>query len=285
MPAALPPVLPLVGAALYLDELTGLPGMEDFVRDPGRDVEIRDFTALGALSGNVWPDIADRARRLFAGHAGRIGLHGPFWGFTLDVPDPDIRRIAQDRIDAALSALIRVLDGRGGGHMVLHSPYTTWHGFNRHTNQCDAAGILERTQATLAPAVRKAEEAGIEIVLENCEDIDPAERVALAASFASPAVRVSLDTGHAHYAHGSTGAPPVDAFVRAAAGALAHVHLQDADGVADRHWQLGQGTIHWHAVFAALGELPVMPRLMLEMANARDVQPSAQWLGARGLAR
>lgn len=275
---------PLLGAALYLDELTGLPGMQDFIRDPGRDIEIRDFTTVGALSDNVWPDLAERARTLLAGHGGRIGLHGPFWGFTLDMADPDIRRIVQSRIDTALSALSRVLQGRGGGHMVLHSPYTTWHCFNRWTNQCDAAGIAERTLATLAPAVARAEAEGIEIVLENCEDIDPLERVALAASFNSPALRVSLDTGHAHYAHGATGAPPVDAFVRAAGAALAHVHLQDADGVADRHWQIGKGNIHWPAVFAALAERPVPPRLILEMADARDVQPSARWLQAQGLA-
>ncbi len=280
----MPPETPLLGAALYLDELTGLPGMQGFIRDPGRDIEIRDFTTVGALSDNVWPDLAERARSLLAGHGGRIGLHGPFWGFTLDMADPDIRRIVQHRLDTALSALGRVLNGRGGGHMVLHSPYTTWHGFNRWTNQCDAAGIAERTHATIAPAVARAEAEGIEIVLENCEDIDPTERVALAASFNSPALRVSLDTGHAHYAHGATGAPPVDGFVRAAGAALAHVHLQDADGVADRHWQIGKGNIHWPAVFAALGEMPVLPRLILEMANARDVQPSALWLQAQGLA-
>lgn len=276
--------LPRLGAALYLKEFSGIDGMQGFVRDHARDVEIRDFTEIGALGGTVWPDIADRARQLFAGHGGRIGIHGPFWGFGVDMPDPDIRRVAQERIAAALSALIRILGGKGGGHMVLHSPYTTWHGFNRWTNQCDAAGIAERTHATLAPAVRMAEENGIEIVLENCEDRDPAERVALASSFGSSAMRVSLDTGHAHYAHGSTGAPPVDAFVRAAGAALAHVHLQDADGVADRHWALGQGNISWPGVFAALAELPVMPRLILEMADAHDILPSAAWAAERRLA-
>jgi sugar phosphate isomerase/epimerase len=129
-----------------------------------------------------------------------------------------------------------------------------------------------------------AEDHGIEIVLENCEDRDPAERVALAASFNSPALRVSLDTGHAHYAHGATGAPPVDAFIRAAGPALAHVHLQDADAVADRHWALGQGNILWPGVFAALRELPQIPRLILEMADARDILRSARWTAAQGLA-
>ena len=61
---------PLLGAALYLNEFTGLPGMEAFIRDADRDVEIRDFTQLGALSGNAWHDTAERARALFAGQRG-----------------------------------------------------------------------------------------------------------------------------------------------------------------------------------------------------------------------
>ncbi len=277
--------LPLLGAALYLREVTDLPGMERFIRDPGRDVEIRDFTELGALSGNAWRDRAEAARVLFAGHAGRIGIHGPFWGLAIDTPDADVRRITQERLAAALAALIHILDGRGGGHMVVHSPYTTWHWYNRGTYHDDCAGILERTHATLGPAVRLAEDHGIEIVLENCEDKDPAERVALAQSFNSAAVRVSVDTGHAHYAHGVTGAPPVDVFLRAAGEMLTHVHLQDADGFADRHWAVGQGTILWPSVFAALAGCAERPRLMLEMADARDVQVSARWLAAAGLAR
>lgn len=277
--------LPRLGASLVLDDFSRIAGLEDFVRSADRDVEICDFIPVGALSDNLWPDIAERARQVFAGHGGRVGLHGPFWGFVIDTPDPDVRRIVQARMDAALSALIRILGGKGGGHMVVHSPYTTWHSFHRWTDHCDAAGILERTHATMAPAVRKAEENGIEIVIENIEDRDPAERVALAASFGSPAVRVSIDTGHAHYAHGVTGAPPVDTFIRAAGASLAHIHLQDADGVADRHWALGRGNILWHGVFAALRELPVMPRLIVEMAETRDVLESARWLAAEGLAQ
>ncbi|MEZ5913819.1 MAG: TIM barrel protein [Paracoccaceae bacterium] len=145
--------------------------------------------------------------------------------------------------------------------------FTTWSWFQRGTEWDDSIGIRERSHDTLAPLVRRAEALGVVLVIENCEDIDPAERVALAASFDSPAVRVSLDTGHAHYAHGAHRAPPVDAFVRAAGAALAHVHLQDADGFGDRHWPIGQGSIAWPSVFAALGQLPQMPRLIMELAT------------------
>lgn len=269
------------GAAVYLSDLAQVPGLRGWI--DGRDVEIRDFTALGALAGDNWRGIAERVKAEFAGHGGRIGLHGPFLGFAIDQPDPDLRAIVQARMLAALEALDLFCGGRQG-HMVLHSPFTTWSGFNRGTEMDDQRGITERTLEVLAPVVKRAEETGVTLVIENCEDRDPTERVDLARAFGSEAVQVSLDTGHAEYAHGSTGAPPVDAYVRAAGERLAHVHLQDADGVADRHWALGRGTIRWHGVFMALQELPVMPRLVIEMANAADILTSARFLETEGLA-
>jgi sugar phosphate isomerase/epimerase len=122
-------------------------------------------------------------------------------------------------------------------------------------------------------------------VIENIEDKNPADRRALAESFASPAVRLSIDTGHAHYAHGSTGAPPVDYYVLAAEGMLDHVHIQDADGYADRHWRPGFGTIRWPAVFDALKRIGGTPRLVLEMRDSADVLPGWQALKTMGLVR
>jgi sugar phosphate isomerase/epimerase len=272
------PDLPHLGAAAYLADLT-TPGLRNWI--DGRDVEIRDFTALGALTDTIWRDIAAKVKAEFRNHSGRLGLHGPFWGFAIDQPDPDLRAICQDRMLTALSAL--EIFGKEG-HMVLHSPFTTWSGFNRGTEMDDQHGMIDRTLTCLAPVVKRAEDTGALLVIENCEDRDPWERVDLVRAFNSPAIAVSLDTGHAHYAHGSTAAPPVDAYVRAAGDLLAHVHLQDADGVADRHWALGRGTIRWHGVFMALRELPRMPRLILEMAKAEDILTSARFLKTEGLA-
>ncbi|MDQ2065643.1 TIM barrel protein [Xinfangfangia sp. CPCC 101601] len=276
------PDLPLLGAAAYLDELASVPGLRAWIE--GRDLEIRDFTALGALQGEAWRDIAGRVKAEFSTHAGRIGLHGPFLGFAIDQPDPDLRAVVQDRILTALAALEEIAPN-GQGHMVLHSPFTTWSGFNTGTEMDDQEGMIARSLALLTPAVRRAEAIGATIVIENCEDRCPHERVTLVRAFNSPALKVSLDTGHAHYAHGSTAAPPVDAYVRAAGDLLAHVHLQDADGIADRHWALGRGNIHWHGVFMALRARKTMPRLILEMAQAEDILVSAHYLMAEGLAR
>ncbi len=115
----------------------------------------------------------------------------------------------------------------GASQMVIHSPYTTWDHNNLDLYPGNREAAIERVQATLSDVIRRAELIGCELVIENIEDKDPHERVHLAKALGSKNVRVSLDTGHAHYAHISTGAPPVDYYVDAAGDMLTHVHLQD----------------------------------------------------------
>jgi sugar phosphate isomerase/epimerase len=168
--------------------------------------------------------------------------------------------------------------------MVIHSPFTTWDHNNLDLYPDNRANIVERVKATLAEVIARAENIGCEIVIENIEDKDPRDRVRLAKALESAKVRVSLDTGHANYAHISTGAPPVDYYVETAGDMLTHVHLQDTDGFADRHWAPGEGNIPWVAVFRALGRLTSNPRLILELRNHDDVRKGAAHLAALGLA-
>ena len=286
MPAEInlrPNSLPTVGAAFSLRDLSEIDGLRDFIFEGARDVELQDFISVDVLRTD-WQSVAEAGTKAFDGFSGRVGIHGPFLGFALDTPDPDVRAIAKRRLDAALDACAKIAGPRSGGHVVVHSPFTTWNWYNRGTRAGYIEHKVELVHACLGDAVRKAEDLGLVIVIENIEDKDPAERVELARSFDSPAVKVSLDTGHAHYAFGATGAPPVDAYVRAAGNMLTHVHLQDTDAVADRHWAIGDGTIHWHAAFKALGELAEMPRLIIELNDSREILRSARWLSDQGLA-
>lgn len=269
--------LPVVGAAMPIADLAT---HRDFLLELPRDLEIQDFTKASVLSSDYSGLIAE-AKKQLDGHEGRVGIHGPFWGFAIDTADPDIRTVVQTRMNQGLDACVAL----HATHMVIHSPYTTWFDFNRFNYPNADAVVRDAVHETLRPIVVRAEQEGVTLVLENIEDRDPELRVQLAASFNSEAVKVSLDTGHAHYAHGSTGAPPVDYFIAVAGDALAHVHLQDAEGHADRHWSLGQGTIRWHAVFRALSKLNSNPRLILELKDTSEIPASLSYLKAEGLAR
>jgi sugar phosphate isomerase/epimerase len=271
--------LPLLGAAMPVATLETL---QDFILAENRDLELQDFAVLGALDQD-WKPIADRARTLLAGYRGRLGIHGPFWGLSIACPDAEVRKVVIRRMLQGLE----VCEYLGATQMVIHSPYLTWD-YNNLDNLPGRQGyqaVLDHAHATMDEVVRRAEEIGVTMVVENIMDKDPDIRRILVEDFSSPAMAVSIDTGHAHYAHGSTGAPPVDYYVRRAGNMLQHIHLQDADGYADRHWKIGEGNISWHAVFRALGELTSKPRLILELRDKAGILPSVVWLRERNLAR
>ncbi len=269
--------LPVLGAALTVEELET---HRDFILHGQRDLELQSFFQAVDLEGD-WRPKADRAKTLLDGYTGRLGIHGPFWGFTIDSHDPAVRAVVQKRMHQGLDACAIL----GADQMVIHSPYTTWD-FNNLDNRAGSReDMIERCHLTLKEVVGRAEDMGCVLVIENIEDKDPDSRVVLADSFNSPSVAVSLDTGHAHYAYGTTGAPPVDYYVKAAGDRLQHVHLQDADGYADRHWRLGEGTIRWHSVFEALGKLTSNPRLIIEIKDKSEIPASVAFLEGQGLAR
>ncbi len=269
--------LPLVGAALsILDLKSHLP----WLREMNRDLELQDFCFASVLSGD-WRPFADAANRLLDGYQGRIGIHGPFSGFAIDTADPDMRDIVIRRIDQALD----VCAALGAVQIVLHSPYTSWDNNNIDLKPNGRARKISAVHDCLASAVNRAENQGVVIVIENIQDINPLDRLTLAESFQSAAVKVSVDTGHAQFTHAQYGAPSVGRFITVAGSMLGHVHLQDADGFADRHWAIGEGTIEWHGVFQALSGIPAKPHLVLELNDSAKIPASMAHLAGLGLAR
>jgi sugar phosphate isomerase/epimerase len=267
---------PVLGAALTIGELERL---HNWVMERNRDLELQEFGYAQVLEAD-WQPLVDRYKNLLSGHQGRVGIHGPFWGFDIAPRDPDIRVIVRKRLLQGLE----VCEALGATHMVVHSPFTTWDYNNLDGYPGEREALFRRCHKTMGDAVKRAEEIGCEIVIENIEDIDPRDRIALAQSFNSRNVRISVDTGHAHYAHCSTGAPPVDYFIITAGKLLSHVHLQDADGHADRHWAPGEGNILWRSVFDAVARHCDNPRLILELNDKGKLVQAASYLEELGVA-
>ncbi|MEM9426085.1 MAG: sugar phosphate isomerase/epimerase family protein [Pseudomonadota bacterium] len=264
-----------IGACLKADEITGY---RDWLFEANRDIELQDFMTHCALTTELEDRVA-AAKGALAGHSGRVGIHGPYEGLDVDNKDAELRPLITARFLTALEAADRV----GARQMVLHSPYTAWYHTNRLASPNYAEGKLARIHDVLDPVVRAAEDKGITLVFENIQDVDPAHRRQMTERFNSDAVALSIDTGHAQIAHHQSGAPSVDFFFRDAGNTLAHVHLQDVDGYADRHWAPGEGTIHWSEVFRALSDCESAPHLVLELRRKSDISAGFAYLKSRGL--
>ncbi|MFQ5438151.1 MAG: sugar phosphate isomerase/epimerase family protein, partial [Paracoccaceae bacterium] len=260
----------IIGAALSVIDL---PKFRPWLLEKPRDLELQDFCFSSVLNGD-WSPIVDAAKVALDGFEGRVGIHGPFSGFDIDTRDEDVRAIVRKRMDQALD----VCAALGAAQMVVHSPYRSWDFRNLDLRPRGRAQKIDAVHACLSGAVGRAEAQGVTLVIENIQDIDPMDRLHLARSFDSDAVRVSIDTGHAHCVHVTDGAPAVDRFIRLAGDWLGHVHLQDADGFADRHWAVGEGTICWPEVMRAIGDCGAEPHLVLELNDNAGVRASADHL-------
>lgn len=267
-----------VGAAVALD---GIRQHRAWLLDAQRDIELQDFFTAEVLNGD-WRQAAADIRAALDGHTGRLGIHGPFWGFSTASRDPDVRALVARRMGQGLDVCAAV----GATQMVIHSPYTTWDHRNMDMPPQPYRGaITQFAHDTLGDAVRRAEAEGVVLVMENIEDMVPADRRLLVDSFGSQAIKLSVDTGHAHLAHVIHGAPAVDYFIADAGAQLRHVHLQDVDGYADRHWSVGQGTIRWDAVFRAIAACGPQVRAVLELRDKTQIPDSMRFITERGLAR
>ena len=83
-----------IGAAMSVETLRS---HRDWVVDGQRDLELQDFAAPGSVA-DIADDLIAEAKRLLSGYRGRLGIHGPFWGFAIHANDPDIREIVKARL-------------------------------------------------------------------------------------------------------------------------------------------------------------------------------------------
>lgn len=264
----------IAGAALPVSRLEEF---RDWLIDGQRDLEIQDAFRPEVLDGD-WRSLARQAREALKGYSGRLGIHGPFDGLPLSTTDPKVREVVTSRLLQGLNFAEAV----GATHMVVHSPWLNLgHPFIPHSPYYERNDIIGRVQQTLAPAVKRAEQIECSLVIENIFDQHPAPWVELIESFDSSFVRASIDVGHAYIMHRAGGASP-DAFVRAAGPLLEHLHLQDTDGLSDRHWRPGVGNINWFALFDALNTLDHNPRLILELHDHDEIHAGALWLYDNG---
>ena len=268
--------IPLVGAAIHVKDLQS---HLDWILADQRDLEIQDPASGDILDGD-WQALVKKARELLEGYTGRLGIHGPWNGLPLLAYDRRVIDLVVMRLKQALEFAAEI----GATHMVLHSPFEFYgHPEMAHSWDQYLAKEIEQVHLVLEDVLSWAEQVGCMLVMEVSYDTHPLPLLELVRSFKSNNVQLSLDTGHAVVLQ-RIGGPPPETWVREGGRLLKHVHLQDTDGLLDRHWPPGKGKLDWSAFFNALNKLDHQPRLLLEISPDKIVQ-AFRWLSKRGFVR
>ena len=213
-----------IGAALMIDAIAT---HRDWLFGDSRDLELQDFIFVDVYREG-WQGTVERAKGAIDGFEGRLGIHGPFIGLDIACADPDTAEIIGKRYAEAVEAAAAL----GAQQMVIHSPFNNWHEYNRFNFiKPGFSSVVEKVAADVKNVIRSAlalaEAHGVQLVLENIQDITPQIRREMVEIIDSPALALSIDTGHAQIAQRASDAPPVDVYVRDAGNLLKHVHLQD----------------------------------------------------------
>ena len=259
--------LSTIGAAVTYENIDTV---FKWICEQQRPIEIQDFTLPNILEGDL-TDLISRYQEKLEGHKGPRGLHGPFFGLDLGNLEVTFQKLISERLLLALD----VCEALKGQHMVIHSPFNDWIKLNQWQYPLVLPRIIMAMGDILEAPLRRAADIGCTLVLENCDDSDPDMRMKAIQEIDHPNLQLSIDTGHAHLSHCNNKAPSVVDFVYAAEDQLAHVHLQDVDGYADRHWLPGEGSIAWQPLIDALQKSESTPKLIIEVRKNLDRLPKS----------
>jgi sugar phosphate isomerase/epimerase len=132
---------------------------------------------------------------------------------------------------------------------------------------------LARFMDSLADAAKCAEDFGVLVGLENfshvkgCIQKKLEEIAEWVDDVGSPALKITLDTGHANLEGG------VEQAIARYGSRIAHIHLDDNNGKSSEHGQVGSGTIDWKAISPFLRSFEGM--LSIEVLGFQDPEGAA----------
>ncbi|MFW5883199.1 MAG: TIM barrel protein [Verrucomicrobiota bacterium] len=199
--------LPVVGCAAPYEDLRDL---RPWLLEKQRDLELQNPSQPEFLDGE-WSSIVAEIRSLLDGYTGRLGIHGPFRGMTIDAADPLIASAVITRLRQG----IEFGQAIGATQMVMHSPFLFFgKGHLPHSPEHGLAREIDAVRSLIDQPLKEAQAAGITLVVENIFDINPRAVNTLVREINHPCLRRSIDTGHAHLTH-QRGGPTADAWVSA----------------------------------------------------------------------
>lgn len=185
--------------------------------------------------------------------------------------------------EASVEHLLEYLDvacKMGADHLVIHCGF--------HFSQ-----LMDDTYSALLDCFRKvvdvAERKKMPLMIENMNLLPVEAEIRYLGTtieelqivfdaIDSPYLGLALDVGHANLFPDG-----VFNFLDTFASRIGGLHLHDNDGVIDRHWAMGSGTVNWPAFFARLKEMDYQGGYTIELSDPNAVLASRDYLKKIGI--
>lgn len=251
-------------------QIYGEAGMRDLPRlkAQGMGVEIADFFPVEMWQGDYLSHARRWAEALRSFPGGKC-LHGAFYDLKPSANEPELRALTHRRHRQSLEVAATI----GCDMMIVHSDFPL-----REPEPIAKRDLAARLAEYFGALAAEAAPYGVTIIIENIFDRDPRQLADLAREIDAPNLGLSLDVGHAHLS-----APlPLDRWVYDMQPYLRHVHLHDNDGVHDRHWAMGDGSIVFQSFFEAVTTIDNPPRITVEVLLRGGAWRTVEALVARG---
>lgn len=144
--------------------------------------------------------------------------------------------------------------------------------------------VYQALLATFHAAVDAAEKNNVNLLIENMNLLPVEAEIRYLGctveelemvfdDIESPYLGLALDVGHANLLQGG-----VEPFIEKFASRIGGLHLHDNDGVIDRHWPLGVGTVPWANVISRLRQIGYTGTYTIELRDYEDVLTSVSYL-------
>lgn len=228
----------------------------------GLGIELMAFAFPDVLDGN-WRGLLAEYRALLKPVARRT-MHGPFFDMAPGSLDSRVNALALSRFRQAID----IAAGLAVETVVLHANFIA---SLRTADYRD--GWTRRNIHFFAGLAPYAAERGVTIALENMWEFDPEIIVDVLRGVDHPSLRACLDIGHARL----FSAMPLSHWLAVTAPHLAHVHLNNNDGLVDVHRALDTGVLDYAEILPMLRALPTAVTMTLEMDSVEDMAASLSY--------
>lgn len=193
-------------------------------------------------------------------------MHGACFDIYLSSPDQKIREVSRARIIQTCQIAKELKLGR----IVFHTNYLPTVMFNPYIDNW-----LIENQLFWIEIIKEFD---LKILIENSFDQDPELILRLIEAVNSDNIGICLDIGHCNLSKTS-----IKNWIEKLKDHIIQLHINDNNGILDRHLAVGDGIINWEDVSNLISLNRLEPIIVFEMYTLSDIRRSIEFINKKDL--